>query len=189
METKDIVIILLATGVVVFAILYFLKRKPDAFDMSEFTLHDVYKNEEECSATDACGQAFPESKIREIIKMIKKKSRLPFNQIYGYQIELSYIDEMHTAIHSFNCSRKPDELKIAGVRFYESVSTRRINDKDRKKSDLVMIPYLSSKEDIYLVDDPAFAQHKLQMYAYFRPCPKLCGKRRLYIHQKYDVIS
>lgn len=189
MEAKDIAIILLSLGIVVLGALCFIRRKSGSFNIGEFTLSDVYTDEHGCSSTDACGRSFPEACLEKVIGMIKKKSRLPFNQIYGYQIELRHIEEMCAAIHSFNSSRQPGQLKIAGVRFYESASKRWINKKERRKSDLVMIPYLSSMKDIYLVDDPAFAQHNLQMYAHFRPCPKLCGNGKLYIHQKYDVIS
>lgn len=211
MKAKDLVIVLLLICVVILGVLYFSKcnedqSKPPSDTMkscqaspkdsccvdSTYRLDDIYRGGNGCyDSSESYGKAFGKESIEEIRTLIddaKKRNR--FHQIYGYQIDIEHIDEMYNTIHTFDALNVKDKksgkiLKVKGIRLYEAVSTRMIHGKKRRKADLVMIPYLSSGYDVFQVDSlPHPLDNEFKMYAHFRPCPRLCSNKKIYIHQE-----
>lgn len=208
MKTKNVIIGFLLIGISVLGILYFkkchenprnMKNSACQFSSSDSCcvditsrLDDVYPPDGTnwCGNTrESYGKAFGKDSLNYIRRLILEgKKRNEYDQIYGYQIDIKHIHEMYNAIQAFDkqsIKKNGEILSIAGIRFYEAVSKRTINGKLHKKADLIMIPYLSSGEDIFMVDtlpEPIVSDFK--MYAHFRPCPKLCSDRHQYIHQK-----
>ena len=206
MKTKNLIIGILAIAVVALSLLLFKeKNKGCPHDPSgnrsatcQFSstdsccvhvtsrLDDIYIEGAECADSTECGRDFKEDSTGYIRRLIKDaKARNLYNQIYGYQIDLKYIKEMYETIERFNSDRKGSSKKVltvVGVRFYEAVSERQINGQNRRKADLVMIPYLSSGDDVFTVDDHQI-RDVFKMYSHFRPCPRLCGPKEKYIYE------
>jgi hypothetical protein len=211
MKTKNLIIGVLAVAVIALGVLLFQeKNKKCPGDNSssqnrsatcQFSskdsccvditsrIDDIYTEENGCyNPGELYGEDFQQKDTVYLRKIIQDgKDRNKYNQIYGYQISIDHIHEMYKAIEFFDKSkfkRKNKILKVAGLRFYEAVSERTIKGQLRRKADLVMIPYLSSGEDVFLVDSlPHNLYGELKAYTYFRPCPRLCSSKRIYFHQ------
>jgi hypothetical protein len=200
MKTKNILIAVLSIGIIVLGVLYYQKCKEittqtddvivktkmnekSACDVdSTRVLKDIYPNLINCKNPVICGVSFPEDSLEKIRKMIRDAKELnPCNEIYGYQISLNHVKQMYNAIVEYNDGPENAD-KVAGIRFYEAVSERMIEGKFRKKADLVMLPYLSSGKDVFLVDT-SFIRSPFNMYAHFRPCPRLCGNKKSFIYE------
>ncbi|WP_343633936.1 hypothetical protein [Fluviicola sp.] len=210
MKTKNLVIGILTIAVVILSVLLFQKKSKECPDNDptgnrsvacQFSstdsccvditsrIDDIFISENGCyQPGELYGKGFQKKDTIYLRKLIKEgKDRNKFNQIYGYQISIDHIYEMYDAIELFNKSkikRNKKILKVAGLRFYEAVSERTIKGQLKRKVDLVMIPYLSSGEDIFLIDDlPHTLDEEIKAYTYFRPCPRLCSDKKIYIHQ------
>lgn len=190
MKTKDLIIAALTVGIVVFAVLYYNVRKEVSSSQARM-MNEPGNKKEKCYTArqlldtlhNACGVGFSERDIPGINKSIAARKSI-LNTVYGYQINLKCIDSLYAAIQRYN-KIAPDSLKIRGLRFYEAKSTRMIQDKDQYEQDLVMIPYLASGKDIFLVDYKRFRVKDMMIYSHFRPCPKLCAdEEKFYIYQK-----
>ncbi len=193
MKTKNLIIAILSIGIIVLAILYFNKcqetapLQPNISEELYTVKRKCYTAEELCdTAKSTCGAGYGEESIDYIRKLIEDRTNI-FNQVYGYQINLTKIDEMYKAIQRFNAvARRDNTDTIQGIRIYEAVSRRQINGTSRREPDLVMLPYLQNCEDVYLVDDHRFTQYGVKMYTHFRPCPRLCSDKKedkRYIYQ------
>lgn len=210
MKTKNLIIGVLAVAVIALGVLLFQEKNKKCpgdnsssqnrsatcqFSPSDSCcvhvtsrLEDIYIEGAECIDSTEYGKGFGEESVDYIRKLIKDaKLRNVYNQIYGYQISMEYLKEMYEAIDEFDSMRYKDKggriLTVAGVRFYEAVSERYINGEKRRKADLVMIPFLSSGEDVFKVDDQSL-RGIFKMYTHFRPCPKLCGSKEKYIYEE-----
>ncbi len=205
MKTKNVIIGFLLVGITVLGVLYFKKCNENTQGIKnaacQFSpadsccvditsrLEDVYppNGDNWCGNTsESYGEGFYKDSLNYIRNLILQgKKRNEYNQIYGYQIDIKHIHEMYEAIQAFDklSEKNGTVLTVAGIRLYEAVSKRIINGKSHKKADLVMIPYLSSGEDVFLVDTlPSPIVSDFKMYTHFRPCPKLCSDRQ-YIYQ------
>lgn len=190
MKTKNLIIAILSIGIVVLAILYFNKCQETAAYRS--ISEDLYKRKcipanEFCSTIKSeCGLGIGKDSVYYVRELIERRKSI-VNVVYGYQIDLKHIDEMYKAIQNYNAdikSRKGSyKDMIQGLRFYEAKSRRLVDNEYKMEPDLVMIPYLKSCKDIYLVDNKKLTQYGVKMYSHFRPCPRLCGKEPFYIHQ------
>ena len=189
MKTKNVIIVLLLAGITVLGILYYNKCKEVNQNQSVSELLYTAKAkcstaEELCSTTlNECGRDIGQDSLWYAQELIRGRRNV-FNVVYGYQIDLKYIDQMYKAIHLFNGdSSAHNNNPIQGIRIYEAVSRRKINNEMKREPDLVMVPYLKSCKDIYLVDNKMLTKYGVKIYSHFRPCPRLCGDESFYIHQ------
>lgn len=189
MKTKNLIIAVLSIGIIVLGVLYYQKCQETVADRS--VSEELYTSkgkcstaEELCSTTKSeCGRGIGKDSVYYVQELIRGRKNV-FNVVYGYQINLKHIHEMYQAIQEFNADAVANKTDtIQGIRFYEAVSKRLIKGEINREPDLVMIPYLQSCEDIYLVDNKKLTEYGVKMYSHFRPCPKLCGDGSLYIHQ------
>lgn len=198
MKTKDLIIGLLVICVIALGVLYYQKSNEEGPCGEESrsgtynhccvdstrVLDDVYPGSSSCSNSDLYGESFSYKSLGYIQRLIREAKDLDTcNDIYGYQISLEHINEMYKTIRDYNDTVTIDSNRVEGIRFYEAVSTRMMNGRLKKKADLVMLPYFASGKDVFLVD-PSIREPIFKMYAHFRPCPRLCSNKRIYIHQE-----
>lgn len=187
MKVQNIIIGVLLVSTSVFAYLFFAKK-----DCLQSDPQNLLENcSRGCWAED--GEALSENRSSDAkgwIENYLNDSVDPTNDAVGYHIGLTTLETMLSEAKAYNLNICKDsnpnnnDSIVTGYRFYNALTTRpkeycEEGSFSAAVEDLIAVPALKTGEDIYEVGDFNFIESGLNMYTYFRPCPKLCGRKRL----------